>query len=687
MGRRHRQSLLTQQIADILLRKSGRSLIYTGSAIAALVPLQAGAVTLGDITIESALGQPFQATVPVRTTQGEWLRPNCISATGNQNSGLNKLQKPTVHTPDTTNAGLHTLTITTRQPVYEPMYELQLKVKCPGAPVVMRHYVLMLDLPGLHTLQPEAQDAPQLRQRDSLNPGETSRPAEQNSMSSGFATRGARNSSERNLTPDSTGIVAGSSYRVTSGDTLSTIAKRVEGRPPGSIWWLAREIATANPHAFIRNDPNLIKLGAVIRIPAASSWASGIEPTGLSSLSGSFANSASLPSTPAPKQPVSVNPAPAITLVPEIPELVAVPETAVDSFPEQPVTALPDTPAAGFLPDIQLIPAVESDTPTMTVTSSPFLDDQLVPQPEVTVDSDKAAPIEPPEAAAVVGTTTESPASSASSPLIAIVVGILLGLVLSSLLLRDQLLSKLGFGLGRTTRAIKKAATKSLNDRDVPENTLTDLFAETEYDDAVTAEVEQPHIAAEQIHEDDRDPAETSAPLSDATLDPVFAAAVDQATMVGTINPVDSELAYLFDEDPNAADSHATATMQTPVVDIGEEFNDLASTMAQTEELPDTGDPELLAPTQELPSQASDESPMDDTSDIDLESLADSAIYDDKLSATLQQALSLLEKDYEEELTASQILTVDSAAAALKDDSLSDVLGESDPVSKRKGTG
>jgi len=686
MGRRHRQSLLSQQIAAILSRKSRRTLIFAGSAIAALAPLQAGAVTLGNITIESALGEPFQATVPLTTTQGEWLTPECISATGNQNSNLNKLQQPTVHTPSTTKAGMHTLTITTRQPVYEPMYELQLKVNCPGAPVVMRHYVLMLDLPGLHSLQPEMQSTLQLQQRNSGDSSRSPRPVVQNSLSSGFASRGARDTSERSLAPDSGSILAGSSYRVASGDTLSMIAKRVEGRPPGSIWWLAKEIATANPHAFIRNDPNLIKLGAVIRIPDASSWVSGIEPTGLSSLAESFATSAS---APVPGQPVAIDPAPAVTLIPKIPELVEVPKTAADSAGKQPVATIPNTPEAGFLPGIQFIPAGETDTPATIDTSSPFLDDQLAlaTQQEVTISSDEAAPAELPESEVVASTTTESTATSASSPWIAIAVGILLGLVLSGLLLRDQLLAKLGFGLGRTTRAIKKVAAKSQSDRDVPENTLTDLFAETEYEDDVTAEAVQPHIAAEHIRKDDWETSEASVPLPDADQNPVFGAAVDQGTMVGTINPVDSELAYLFDEDPNAADSHATATMQVPVVDIGEEYNEAAPTIAQTEELPGTGDPELLIPTQELPSQSSGDPTIDDTSDIDLESLADSAVYDDKLSATLQQALSLLEKDYEEELTASQILSVDAAEAALKDGSLSDMLGDSDPVSKRKGTG
>ena len=62
------------------------------------------------------------------------------------------------------------------------------------------------------------------------------------------------------------------SYRVREGDTLSTIAARVDGRPANSTWQLATQIFAANPNAFIRANPDLIKLGWEIKIPDAASW-------------------------------------------------------------------------------------------------------------------------------------------------------------------------------------------------------------------------------------------------------------------------------------------------------------------------------------------------------------------------------------------------------------------------------
>ena len=55
-------------------------------------------------------------------------------------------------------------------------------------------------------------------------------------------------------------ITTGTRYRIVAGDSLSSIAARVRDRS-GFLWAMADAIQAANPEAFIRNDPNLIKLG------------------------------------------------------------------------------------------------------------------------------------------------------------------------------------------------------------------------------------------------------------------------------------------------------------------------------------------------------------------------------------------------------------------------------------------
>ena len=78
-------------------------------------------------------------------------------------------------------------------------------------------------------------------------------------------------------------IQAGTTYRISQGDTLSTIAARIDGRLPDTTWAVAEQIFASNPDAFIRNNPDLIKLGSLIQIPgvaelASSSSASASQP-------------------------------------------------------------------------------------------------------------------------------------------------------------------------------------------------------------------------------------------------------------------------------------------------------------------------------------------------------------------------------------------------------------------------
>src|SRR5690606_11603921 len=63
-------------------------------------------------------------------------------------------------------------------------------------------------------------------------------------------------------------LASGNLYRVRAGDTLSSIAARVTGRT-GTLWQMADAIHAANPEAFIRNNPDLIRLGSEIVIPGS----------------------------------------------------------------------------------------------------------------------------------------------------------------------------------------------------------------------------------------------------------------------------------------------------------------------------------------------------------------------------------------------------------------------------------
>ena len=96
------------------------ALAATGAAVSALNP--AHAVQLGEIAIESTLGQPFSARVPVEIAAGEILGSACISAPPATRPELTGLPHARVTVPEAAQPGIYELRVTTEQPLYEPMY-------------------------------------------------------------------------------------------------------------------------------------------------------------------------------------------------------------------------------------------------------------------------------------------------------------------------------------------------------------------------------------------------------------------------------------------------------------------------------------------------------------------------------------------------------------------------------------
>ncbi len=223
------------------------------------LPVTAPALTMGEIAIGSTLGQPLRATVPVQLAPGETAGPDCIASRRQGTSALAappgmKLQFGKVA------AGKVDLQITTARPLYEPMYELDLALRCPGGATIVRQYVLMLDLPTATTAA--AFTAPGAANTTTAPAPVPESPDNTAPLPAAPAAVGI--SSAR----PSTALVSGSAYRVQSGDTLSTIAARIRDRGGLSIWQLAARIFADNPQAFIGADPDRIRLGAQLMLPA-----------------------------------------------------------------------------------------------------------------------------------------------------------------------------------------------------------------------------------------------------------------------------------------------------------------------------------------------------------------------------------------------------------------------------------
>lgn len=559
--RRRRQP---DRTANDLLRQAIRQVsaapLLTGSLLLAFAPASR-AITLGDVNVQSALGQRLNATVPVRLEAGESLAAGCVTAS-QQTGDLRPVPDLGLSVPDATRAGLYELRLTSAEALYEPMYALELEVQCPGTPILVRQYVLMLDLPGAVATGAAAAPA-------ALAAPDVPAASESGSTTSASADFQGAPSAQPTVTRARPAgrIESGTTYRVAEGDTLSGIAARIAGRN-GSLQAVADTIQAANPAAFIRNDPNLIKLGSEIVIPAA------------------FGQPASAPEAAAANLAV-----PAVTAETPMP---------------------PAVPAPALPPALEQVPAAPEPAP---VAAAPALPDRVAApaptqaQAQATADAADAAPV-----------ATDEP-----NPFLAAGAGIVFGLVVSTLLWfrgRSPARKSADGAMGEhKSPAPVAAAVATVAQRAEPGLSVSYTPAE---EDALAAEFDEPGTA----------------PGEDIT----------------------SELEELFDSTDTTIQKRLAAE----------------KTVAARTLVPD---PEGYAPPdvdflvgdataeQPIPPGSTVEQPRPNLEPtVDLRTLASSATGDEQQAQTLLEALTLLERDYEEELTASQVLDMSAVREALGED-------------------
>lgn len=295
------------------------TLACTGAVLSLPVPAQA--LSLGDIVIESALGQPLRAHVPVQLAPGETAGPDCVISSRQESVAPGRLPDTKLHFGDAA-GGLVDLRITTAQPVYEPMYEIDLSLRCPGSLMIVRQYVLLLDLPG--------DTAPaSFISVGTTAPAVMPTPATASTEDKAYPAPMLAPQPVRARARPSAPLAAGSLYRVQSGDTLSTIAARIRDRQGLSIWQIAERIFAGNPQAFIGANPDRIRLGAEIVLPAPVETA---QPQGSAPVS-EVALSVMPTAVAAPDPAASEHPVaePMAADIPVAPTLVETPPAAAES--------------------------------------------------------------------------------------------------------------------------------------------------------------------------------------------------------------------------------------------------------------------------------------------------------------------------------------------------------------------
>jgi len=588
----------------------GRSLL-AGSLLLMLTP-SAYALTLGEINVRSALGQPLNATVPVRIGTGEALASACVAPV-RQRSDLRRVPGARVTTPEATREGQYELRVTSSSALYEPMYELELKVKCPGSAVVVRQYVLMLDLPGAVASAAAPTGVVNL---PAAAPVAT--PASAAERPQGTQPPVAR---QRATAPRAgTTITGGSSYLVSDGDTLSGIASRVQGRTV-SLRAMADAIQAANPDAFIRNDANLIKLGSTIRIPdAAAARALAAEKS-------------APPATSTMAQPVP-------TVIPA--------ELPATSTEIQPATAMPEVVAPVTVPNTQFEPEQRQ-----------LLETPVAEAPVAPVVKRAAAPETAPASEPVSSRADET------NPAIAAGAGILFGFAVSAFLwFRMRLPSR------KPTVASPSAREESADSKSPAKTDSAPLAPAVK---PLVTRTAEPGFSVS--YSDDYDDSLNASFSADAEPTAV-SKAVKSPQATGPVHggEITSELEKLFDgtsttirkrldaEAAAAAPSGSSEDLegfQPPEVDAG---NDVDFDIG---ELPELQDDSTSDQTTDLARPGT--TSTSDTGSVDIHALAAAASKDEQQAQTLLEALTLLERDYEEELTASQVLDMSAVRKMMTD--------------------
>jgi len=216
-------------------------IIAVGSSLAAL---PASALELGELTVQSRLGQPLRASIAYALAPNEQLSDYCVTLRpGPSVSGLPGFGAATMSVAN------GVIMLTGRSPVREPMISAHVVVNCPYSANLSREYMLFIDpLISTQATTTTLQTTPQA-EPVAITPTAIERPV--------TAVVAA---------PVRKDIGTASSHQVQAGESLSTIAQRIENRTIG-LWPAVDAIFAANPDAFMNNDPNQLKAGSWLSIP------------------------------------------------------------------------------------------------------------------------------------------------------------------------------------------------------------------------------------------------------------------------------------------------------------------------------------------------------------------------------------------------------------------------------------
>jgi pilus assembly protein FimV len=264
------------------MRKSPR---WQASALATAAVLFLGfasssalALSLGRLTVQSALGEPLRAEIDIPDINAEEAAslkasvasPDAFRAAGlDYNAAMSSLLVTLQRRPD----GGMFLRLSSERPVSDPFIDLILEANWSSGRIV-RDYTMLFDPPSMRQGNMTAPTAPQISARPvpapapapaASPPAVFSRPAPAAPPAVAVAAAPARAQPARPaVRPAATGD--GKQVKVQSGDTAGRIA--ASNKPESvSLDQMLVALLRANPDAFIGGNINRLKAGAVLDLP------------------------------------------------------------------------------------------------------------------------------------------------------------------------------------------------------------------------------------------------------------------------------------------------------------------------------------------------------------------------------------------------------------------------------------
>ena len=225
-------------------RATTRALLPLVAIGGGLAVTPAMALELGELTVQSSLGQPLRASIAYALAPNEMLSNSCVAVGGGRSTGgLPGIGKSAVSITDSA------IVITGETVVREPMLGTRVTINCPYTPNLSREYMLFVDPATVAPVLAAPVAAPVVEA--------TVQPA----------ARTTTPRTTRTAPLDTTPIGQSTRYQVKAGETLGDIAGRIENRSM-SLWPAVNAIFEANPGAFIDDDPNKLKAGSWLTIPS-----------------------------------------------------------------------------------------------------------------------------------------------------------------------------------------------------------------------------------------------------------------------------------------------------------------------------------------------------------------------------------------------------------------------------------